>query len=201
MALTLQQAPVRLAWPPAVRAILWMDAVLLLGAGIALAGKPPALQQADFSTWLMLAGSTLTSVLAALAAFQLCAPKANPAWRLLPVAPVVLWAAASGLGYLALPLRARTWGGSPAEAGECLGFLLTTGLPLLAVFVFMLRRVASVAPPNVFAMAALASTGAAASLLTLVHPHTGSILDLCAHLGAFAMLLGVGVLASRAGKP
>ena len=89
MALTLQQAPARLPWSPAVRALLWMDAVLLLGAALALAGRPPALGDVDLSTWLVLAGSTLTSVLAALAAFHLCSPRANPAWTLLPVPPIV----------------------------------------------------------------------------------------------------------------
>jgi hypothetical protein len=197
MALTLQQAPARLPWPPAVRALLWMDAVLLLGAALALAGRPPALGDVDLSIWLVLAGSTLTAVLAALAAFHLCAPGANPAWTLLPVPPVVLWIGASALGYLALPERARAWGGTPAEAGECLGFLLTTGLPLLALIVFMLRRAAPAAPQPVLLMGALASAGAASSLLTLVHPHTGSLLDLCAHAGGLAMLLGIGLLTSR----
>lgn len=185
-------------FPPAVRAILWMDAVLLVGAGLALAGKPPALAPgADLWTWLALAGSALTALFAALAAFHLCAPRGNQeVWSLLPVPAIVLWAAASGLGYLTMSAGAETRGGTLAEAGECLGFLMTIGLPLLALIVLMLWRAAPVASRRALAMGALASAGAAASLLTLVHPHAASALDLCAHAGAFALLLGTGAAVS-----
>jgi len=68
----------RVPWPPALRAILWLDGVLLVAAGLALGGKPPALGHgADLWTWLALAGSTLTAVLAALSAFQLSLPSGN----------------------------------------------------------------------------------------------------------------------------
>jgi hypothetical protein len=185
--------------PPALRAILWMDAVLLLGAGLALAGKPPALGHGlDLWTWLALAGATLTAVLAALAAFQLCAPAANhEIWTLLPVPAIVLWAAASGLGYLTTPAEAGAWSDALAEAGECIGFLLLAGLPLLGLIVFMLWRAAPVAPRRVLAMGAAASAGAAASLLTLVHPHAASALDLCAHGTAIAVVLGIGAAAAH----
>jgi hypothetical protein len=45
-------------------------------------------------------------------------------------------------------------------------------------------------------MGALASAGAAASLLTLVHPHAASVLDLCAHTTALAVALGIGAAAA-----
>jgi negative regulator of sigma F NrsF-like protein len=181
----------RLSWPPAVRAILWLDAVLLVAAALALAGKPPALGQADLWTWLALGGAALTAVLAALAAFHLGAPKHNPVWAQLPVPALVLWAAASGLGYLTMSAGAEVKGDTLGEARECLGFLLLTGLPLLALIVFMLWRAAAAAPRRVLTMGALASAGAAASLLMLVHPHASPALDLCAHGAAIAVLLGI----------
>ncbi len=182
----------RLSWPPAVLAILWMDAVLLVAALLVLAGKPPALGPgADLWTWLALSGAALTAVLAALAAFHLCAPTHNPIWALLPVPAIVLWTAASGLGYLTMSAGAVTGGETLAAALECLGFLLLTGVPLLALIVFMLWRAAAVAPRRVLAMGALASAGAAASLLMLVHPHASAVLDLCAHATAIAVLLGI----------
>jgi hypothetical protein len=46
-------------------------------------------------------------------------------------------------------------------------------------------------------MGGLASAGAAASLLTLVHPHAGSALDLCAHLAAMALMLGIAAALAR----
>lgn len=184
---------------PAVRAILWMDAVLLVAAGFALAGKPPALHlgAADGWIWLTLAGSGLTAVLAALAAFHLCAPKNNQAWTLLPVPAIVLWAAASCLGYLTMPAGADAQGDTPAEALECLGFLLTTGLPLFALIVLLLWRAAPAAPRHVLAMGGLASAAAAASLLTLVHPHDSPALDLCAHAAAIVVLLGIAAAVGR----
>jgi hypothetical protein len=190
-------------FPPALRAVLWMDAVILFAAGLALAGKPPVLAPgADLWTWLALAGSTLTAVLAALSAFHLSARSHNPVWSLLPAPACVLWIAASGLGVLTAPPRAEVWGDTLAEAGECLGFLLMTGGPLLALIVFMLWRAAPLVPRRVLAMGALASAGAAASLLGLVHPHDGSAVDLLAHAAAIGML-GIGAAAARlrAGVP
>jgi hypothetical protein len=183
-------------WPPALRAILWLDAVLLVGAGLAFVGKPPALEHsAHLWTWLALAGSTLTAVLAALSAFYLSVPSASHVWAQLPAPAFVLWLAAS-VGCLALPADAEAWDDALPKAGECLGFLLTTGLPLLALTTFMLWRAAPHAPWRVLSMGALASAGAAASLLTLVHPHPASLLDLCAHAAAIVVVLGIGLTAA-----
>ena len=186
-------------FPPALRAVLWMDAVLLVGAGLAFAGRPPALAPAaELWSWLALAGSALTALLAALAAFHLCAPKGNrEVWGLLPVPAIVLWAAASGLGYLTMSAGAPPKGETLAEVLECLAFLLGIGLPLLALILFMLWRAAPLAPHRALVMGALASGAAAASLLTLVHPHAAGVLDLCAHAGALALVLGIGAAVSR----
>lgn len=190
-----ERALARVRWPPALQAILWLDAVLLVAAGLAFGGKPPALAHgADLWTWLALAGSTLTAVLAALSAFHLSMPSYNHVWAQLPAPAVVLWVAAS-VGCLVLPAEADVWGDTLPEAGECFGFLLTTGLPLLALMVFMLWRAAPLAPRRVLSMGALASAGAAASLLMLVHPHPASGLDLCAHATAIAVVLGIGAAA------
>lgn len=180
-------------WPPALRAILWLDAVLFIGVVCALAGRAPALHDIEgVWAWLALAGSALTAALGVLAAFQSSTPQANQTWAMLPVPAIVLWISATLLGYLTTPPWVETWGRSAAEAGDCLVFLLATGMPLLLILVFMLRRVAAVAPSRVFALGAIASAGAAATLLTLVHPHAGSALDLCAHAAAILVLLATG---------
>ena len=179
-------------WPPALRAIIWLDAVLLFAAGLALGGKPPALGVGiDPWTWLALGGSALTAVLAALAAFHLSLPSASHVWAQLPAPAVVLWITGS-VGCLTMPADATALGGALPAAGECLGFLLMTGLPLLALMVFMLWRAAPLVPRRVLSMGALACAGAAASLLTLVHPHPASVLDLCAHLTAIVVVIGIG---------
>jgi hypothetical protein len=186
-------------WPPALRAVLWMDAVLLAAIALALAGRPPALAAAAEDTWMLLAlaGSLLTAVLAALSAFHLSAPSNHQMWTLLPVPAMVLWALASALGYLTLPAGADPWGSTLAQAGECLAFLLGAALPLLALIVFMLRRAAPVAPRRVLVMGAAASAGAAASLLALVHPHASSLADACAHATAVGVVLGIGFAVQR----
>lgn len=182
-------------WPPALRAILWMDAVLFIGVVCALAGRAPALHDIDgVWAWLALAGSTLTAALGALAAFHMASPRPNQTWTMLPVPALVLWISATALGYLTMPPWVETWGATAAEAADCLAFLVTTGVPLLGLIVFMLWRAAFV-PPRALAMGALASAGAATTLLTLVHPHAASALDLCAHAAAIVLLLGIAAAA------
>src|SRR5262245_27800651 len=111
----------RLPWPPAVRAILWLDAVLLVAAALALGGMPPALSNVSSPwTWIALAGSTLTAVSAALSAFEATQAEYNPAWNWLPLPAFGLWMAASGIGCFALPDGALAWGGSLGEAAQCL---------------------------------------------------------------------------------
>jgi hypothetical protein len=171
--------------------------VLLVAAALALAGKPPALAHADLWSWLALGGAALTAVLAALAAFHLADDRDSAVWPLLPVPAALLWAAASGLGYLTMPAGVEATGDTPGEALSCVGFLLMTGVPLLALIVFMLWRAAAVAPRRVLTMGALASAGAAASVLMLVHPHASLALDLCAHATAVAVVLGIAAALAR----
>ena len=188
-----------LPWPPAVHAILWLDGVLVVAALLALIGMPPALAQLtseDASTWTWLAfvGSGLTAVSAALCAFGLGTPGRSHAWLLLPVPALALWIAGSGMGCVG---GEDVWGETLAEAGRCLGFLLMIATPLMVLILFMLWRAAARVPGRMLAMGALASAGAAASLLALVHPHDMSFLDLGAHAVALAVVLCVSALAAR----
>ena len=188
-----------LPWPPAVHAILWLDGVLVVAALLALVGMPPALAQLtseDASTWTWLAfvGSGLTAVSAALCAFGLGTPGRSHAWMLLPAPALALWIAGAGMGCVG---GEEQWGESAAEAGRCLGFLLMIATPLLVLILFMLWRAAARMPARMLAMGALASAGAAASLLALVHPHDMSLLDLGAHAAAFGIVLAVSAAAAR----
>ena len=190
--------PGRLPWPAAVRAILWMDAVVLAGFALAAGGKLPVLgYDAGIWTWTASAGSTLTAALAALSAFELTSPGRRRLWGWLPVPGFVLWLGASGLGCLALPGGTDVWGDTLAEAGECLAFLLKISAPLLALMLFMLWRAAPLMPWRAVAMGAIASAGAAASLLALVHPHDAALLDLGAHAIAVVLVLAAGTVAAH----
>jgi hypothetical protein len=179
------------------RAILWLDAVVLVGLALAAGGRLPLLSyQHSTWTWLATFGSVLTAVLAALAAFDLTAPGRARLWRWLPLPGLALWLGASGLGCLALPEEAAVWGDTVEEAGECLRFLLLISAPLLALMLFMLWRAAPLLPWLAVAMGGLASAGAAATLLELVHPHDAALLDLGVHLVAVAVVLAAAAVAT-----
>jgi len=192
----------RLSWPPAVRAILWMDAVLLIAGAFALAHVRPALgAQVGTWTWTALTGSTLTAALGALSAFQTAVPQHGRAWAWLPIPALALWLAASGLDCAAIPPGAHAWGSTFAEAGQCLRFLLAISLPLFALMAAMLWWMAPPQPVLPMALGALASAGAASSLLAFVHPHPASFLDLAAaHALALLVVLAAGAAASRLPK-
>ena len=189
-----------LSLPPAVHAILWLDAVLLAAAVLALAGMPPALGHEDsWWAWIALGGSMLTAACAALSAFELSVPGARREWLWLPLPALALWFGASGLGCVAAEGDPLAWGDSFAEAGQCLGFLLAAAAPLLALFVFMLWRSARRLPRRAMALGGLAAAGAAATLLRLVHPHDAAPLDLGAHALAIAIVLGATAALTRIG--
>lgn len=189
-------------WPRAVYAMLWLDAVLLVAAALALADMTPALAHwtgESVSVWTLLAfaGSALTAVAAALSAFELSAPGRSSAWMLLPAPALVVWIAGSGMGCLAVPGGAELWGDTANEAGRCLAFLLMISAPLLALILFLLWRAAPRMPWRSLALGAVAAAGAAASLLAFVHPHDAGLLDLGAHAVAIAVVLGVSAVAGR----
>ncbi len=179
--------PVRRLRPPGLRALAWLAVAGASMAGLAAIsdlGSVRARLVAVPDMWLALAGSAVTAVLAAWAAFQLGLPDRRPAWALLPLPAAVLWLAASGLGCL------RSWtlpGVHPASLSDtvdCLAFILGLSLPLSALLVLMLRRAATLQPGLAAAMAGLASAAAAATLLTVVHPFDASAVDLAVHVGA-----------------
>jgi hypothetical protein len=178
--------------------MLWLDAVLLLAALLALGGLPPALGQVSSPwTWIALAGSTLTAASAALSAFESTRDEYNPAWNLLPLPAFGLWMAASGIGCFALPDGAFAWGSTLGEAAECLRFLLAISAPLLALILFMLWWVSPRMPGRAMAFGGLASCGAAATILVLVHPHDAALLDLGIHALAILVVLAVSALAAH----
>jgi len=189
----------RSSWPPAVRAILWMDAVLVIAGILAFARVHPALGSGSGTwTWTALAGSTLTAGLAALSAFETSVPGRGRAWAWLPVPALALWLAATGLDCAAIPEGAHAWGSTLAEAGQCLRFLLSMSVPLLVLILAMLWWMAPARPALPMLLGALASAGGAASLLALVHPHPASFLDLAAaHAVALLVVLAAGAAASR----
>ncbi|MDQ2802384.1 MAG: NrsF family protein, partial [Pseudomonadota bacterium] len=141
--------PVRRLPPPWLRALGWLGTVVVLGAGLAQISDLDALRQrlsAAPDMWLAVLGSTLTAVLAAVAAFQTSVPGRRGWWALLPLPAALLWVGASGLGCL------RGWLTTPGvlvpaahepslyEERTCLVFIICISVPLSLLLLAMLRR-------------------------------------------------------------
>jgi hypothetical protein len=189
--------PVRRLAPPFLRALGWLAAVGALAAALACFADLGALAHRLAATpdmWLAVAGSTLTAVLAAIAAFQTSLPDRKPAWALLPLPGLLLWVGASGLGCLRAWVVPGTHAASLTEARDCLVFILGVSMPLSALLVMMLRRAYPLRPNLTAATGGLAAAAAAATLLNFFHPYDAAATDLAVHAAAVAVV----VLANRA---
>lgn len=183
--------PVRRTRPPLVDALLWTLAV----AGIALVLLPrvnvdalAARLAAAPDMWMALAGSLVTMVLAAITTFMLGLPDRDPRWALAPLPGLALWLGASGLGCLRAGLEA--FGPIPThEIIDCFAFIVGFSVPLSGLMFVLRRRAYSLRPTLNAAIAGLAASAAAASLLTLVHPFDATVLDLGVHFIAVAVVV------------
>lgn len=183
--------PVRRTRPPLVDAGLWVIAV----AALALVFVP----RVDFAAlsarltaapdmWMALAGSLVTTVLAAVATFMLGLPDRSSKWALAPLPGLALWLGASGLGCLRAGLDA--FGPIPThEIMDCFAFIVGFSVPLSGLMFLLRRRAYSLRPTLNAAIAGLAASAAAASLLTLVHPFDATVLDLGVHFIAVAVVV------------
>jgi hypothetical protein len=187
--------PVRRLRPPAVRAAVWLGLVLAAGAvGVALFSDVPATwARADrLEEKLAFLGALLTGIAGVVAACHLALPDRSRRWALVPLPPLVLWLASSGVGCL------RLWGqASDGDSGRCFVFILATGAPLAALLFWRLRRARPLDPHRVGLVGALGVAGLSAALLQFFHPFDITVLDLLVHLAAAGLLIGVSALASR----
>jgi hypothetical protein len=188
--------PVRRLAPPFVRALGWLAAVCALAAALACFADIGAMVRrvtAAPDMWLAVTGSTLTAVLAAIAAFQTSLPDRKLAWALLPLPGLLLWVGASGLGCLRVWFAPGTHAADLLEARACLAFICGVSGPLSVLLVVMLRRGFAVRPNLTASIAGLAAGAAAATLLNLFHPFDAAATDLVVH----AVAVGLVVLANR----
>jgi hypothetical protein len=187
--------PVRRLRSPHLRAGLWLlFAGLVLAALAALLGTRPdlALRLRQPAFVAALAGSLLTAVLAALAAFQLSLPDRSRAWLLLPVPAIALWLATIGYGCLTSWVSIGPGGIRPGSTLECLGTLVLASLPPWAVLLVMLHRTAWLDPSPVALAAGAATAGLAASAMSIVHRLDATLLVLLWNLGAAALIVALG---------
>jgi hypothetical protein len=188
--------PVRRLRPPAFRAIGWLAIVVAIGVVLAATTDVGAMTRriaAVSDLWLAVAGSALTAVLAAFAAFQLDVPDRKPAWALLPLPAAALWILASGVGCFRAWLVPDTSVATLGEAEACLIFIFGLSVPLSVVMLLMLRRGHALQPNLTAVMGGLACAAAAATLLNFLHPYDAALTDLVVH----AVSVGAVILANR----
>ncbi|HJS84292.1 MAG TPA: NrsF family protein [Acetobacteraceae bacterium] len=190
--------PVRRLLPPWLRALCWIGVVAALGAALASIANLGALWQrlaAVPDMWLAVLASCLTTVLAAIAAFQISLPDRRAVWALLPAPALLLWIGASGLGCL------RNWtvpSTHEADARSCLVFIVGVSLPLSALLLAMLRRACPLRPNRTAILGGLAAASASATLLNLFHPYDAAATDLAVHaLAVLIVILGNRAIGAR----
>jgi len=194
-------APVSRPWPPAWQTALWLTAVVVIGVIGALFADLPAVGRRLAATpdmALAVAGSALTAILAAVAAFQLALPDRSRLWALLPLPAAALWIAASGAGCLRSVLIPGTRVPGLADERDCLLVIVGLSVPLSALLIAMLRKGYALRPGLTALVAGLAAAGAAATLLTLFHPYDATASDLAVHgLAVIAVVAACRVIGGR----
>jgi hypothetical protein len=194
--------PVRRLASPVLRALLWLAAVAALAVALASFADVGAMVHrlsAAPDMWLAATGSTLTAILAAIAAFQTSMPDRKPTWALLPLPGLLLWIGASGLGCLRAWLVTGTHMANRGEMRICLVFIVGVSVPLSILLVAMLRRGYPLRPNLTAVTGGLAAAAAAATLLNFFHPYDAAATDLLAHaVAVFLVVLANRVLSGRA---
>jgi hypothetical protein len=182
--------PVRRLAPPSLRVLTWLTTLGAVALALAMVSDVAAMMHrlmAAPDMWLAAMGSLLTTVFAAMAAFELSLPDRKPAWALLPLPALLLWIGASGMGCL------RTWSIADVDPmpldqpAHCLIYILGMSLPLSLILILMLRRGFSLRPNLTAIIGGLACASAAATLLNLIHPYDAAATDLAVH--AFAIII------------
>ena len=186
--------PVRRIGSPWVRAVAWLAVVA--GAAAVLASFSDLHDLADRvryvpDMWLAVLGSTLTTVLGAVATFQLSLPDRSTRWALLPLPGLALWAAATGMGCLRVWVIPDLHPASFEEARHCFVFIVGLSVPFSILTVLMVRRAFPFRPNLVAAVGGLAIAAAAATLLNFFHPFDAGATDFAVHLVAVGIVIAV----------
>ena len=193
-------APVRPLAPPVLRALLWLAVTSLLIGAVVLRWAHLSVfltRNADPRMALECAATLLTGIAGVVSAFYLSLPDRSNAWRYVPLPPLALWIATSGLGCLQYGLGLGPAGDRFGESTRCFMFIVAISVPLAAVLYAVLRRARPLEPLPVALSAALGVAGLSAFLLQFFHPFDTTVIDLTAHLGAVLAVVGLAGFSRR----
>ena len=182
---------------PGLRALAWLGLVTAAAAVLAsFSDLSDIVYRLHYvpDMWLAVIGSVLTTILAAVATFQLSLPDRSPGWALLPLPGLAVWIAASGMGCLRAWVIPDMHPASLEEAKTCFTFIVALSVPLSIVTVLMVRRAFPMRPNLTAATGGVAVAAAAATLLNFFHPYDVGATDLVVHVVA----IGLVILANRA---
>lgn len=186
--------PVRRLRPPVFRAACWLllAAVILTLLAVSQGIRPDLVQRLrDPGFGASLAGSLLTGVLAAVAAFLLSLPDRSRLWLLLPVPTLIVWL--SNIGYQCLVewIAIGPDGVSLGEAVRCFATLVLTSLPLSLAMLVMLRYAAPLRPTAVALTGSLSVAAITATALSLFHAIDATVMILMWNLGTAVLFVGL----------
>lgn len=176
---------------PLVRAQLWFAGSIAYAAIVAavLGLRPDLFERLSETRFLIeLAAATLTSVMAAAAAFCAGCP-GRPIWERFVALPfVALWIASLGQGCWQDWTKLGTAGLRVESDLVCLPFIAIVSFLPGAVMLAMIRGGAPIAPVTTTSLGALAAGALAAIVLRLTHLPDASIMVLVWQFGSVALL-------------
>jgi hypothetical protein len=186
--------PVRRLQPPVTRAACWLllAAVVLTLLAVNQGIRPDLVQRLQEPAFgASLAGSLLTGVLAAIAAFLLSLPDRSRLWLLLPLPALIVWLSNIGYQCLAEWVAIGPNGVSLGEAARCFATLVFTSLPLSLAMLVMLRYAAPLRPTAVTLTGSLAVAAITATALSLFHATDATVMILMWNVGTAVVFVGL----------
>lgn len=188
-------APVRRLRPPVTRAACWLlfAAVVLMLLAVSQGIRPDlVLKLQDPAYSIRMAGSLLTGVLAAVAAFLVSLPDRSRLWLLLPAPALIVWLSNIGYQCLVQWIGIGPGGISLGETTRCFATLVLTSLPLSLSMLVMLRYAAPLRPRAATLMGSLAVAAITATALSLFHAIDATAMILMWNVGTGALFVGLG---------
>ena len=191
--------PVKPLRPPGRRAIATLAALAvpgLLAIALFATSDPFAVRRDDppFMVALEMLAILATGLGAVLAAFHIAVPGRSRRWLLVPLPPLALWLALSGMGCFADFARDGSVGSIHMD---CLLFIVATSALLAVPLIWPLSRACPIDPLPVALLGGLGLAALSAFVLQFFHEFEVTLVDLATHLVAIAIVVALTSLFRR----